>query len=252
MMRVSSLFSDYDGTLARDDIPPEGSGVAEGLERVLRRIALRIPLVIVTSKDSSFIRRRIPYTRAWGCAAGLELVYPEGPTLLCIPSTQTESCLETVRGALKSARLEEKRSLSGDLLGFSIDWRGGKRPEGLDGILDDLRRPGTFALEDPTRPYVDVYAARPDKGRALRLMRDRLGAKGPAMYLGDSSSDDPAFCEADLGIGVYHGQGTAGLACDFWVDQGRLKTFLASLEARDFEFDEELAGVPGRGGVGPC
>ena len=129
-MRVDALFSDYDGTLAREDVPREDSAIPPELDGALRRVAKDVAVAIVTSKDYEFIRPRTSFARAWGCVSGLEVVTEGAARLTSAPSVDLETMISETRGLLTGAQLEEKRSSRGLLLGFCIDWRGGSQADG--------------------------------------------------------------------------------------------------------------------------
>jgi len=136
------------------------------------------------------------------------------------------------------AFLERKLSSDGRLLGFTVDWRlGPPLPnEIVDSVMEELRTDGLHVVYDRTQPFLDAYAIRPNKGRALRRLRTHLGVKTGVMYLGDSSFDKTAFDSADISVGVDHGQSLASLRCEYIVYARRLASVLNSLLKADLDF----------------
>ena len=64
-MKISAVLSDYDGTLAPEDVSLESSSVPKEIGDSLVRLSASLPIAIVTSKDYDFIRPRTPFARAW-------------------------------------------------------------------------------------------------------------------------------------------------------------------------------------------
>ncbi|MGH9918205.1 MAG: HAD family hydrolase, partial [Nitrososphaerales archaeon] len=128
--------------------------------------------------------------------------------------------------------LELKRSTAKGLLAFSINWRGRSAPpdEFIATAIADLSDMGLTVVYDPTRPFLDVFGRRPDKGGAVREMKRLLEVNGNVLFIGDSTADNSAFEEADLAICVDHGQSLEGLACGYALRREELGHFFRSLE----------------------
>ncbi|HUI00090.1 MAG TPA: hypothetical protein VLU99_05440 [Nitrososphaerales archaeon] len=238
-MRLAGLFSDYDGTLAPVDVPAASSRIPESVARPLRALGTKVPVAIVTSKDHSFIRPRTPFASAWACVSGLEIVMRDGRDYAdSTPGLPLRQGLDLVRRqAWTAVRLELKRSIDGRLLGFSIDWRGSRPPRRLGQITAELEALGLHLVRDPSWPFVDVFGAVPDKGRAVARLGRLLAIEGTTLFLGDSLSDNPAFHEADVSIGVDHGQPMESLDCEFTIRRDEVPGFLASLAKANLSLD---------------
>jgi hydroxymethylpyrimidine pyrophosphatase-like HAD family hydrolase len=233
-LKISAIFSDYDGTLAPEDVPLEASGVPEEVRAPLLRLSSSVPVAVVTSKDYAFVRPRTPFARAWGCVSGLEIILSDGRSFAA-PQTgsRLREGLEYVKRRNEfGLALELKRSTAKGLLAFSLDWRG--KPAPPDGFiataLTDLSDMGLTVLYDPTRPFLDVFGRKPDKGGAVREMKRLLEVNGNVLFIGDSTADNSAFEEADLAICVDHGQSLGGLACGYSLRREELGRFFRSLE----------------------
>jgi hydroxymethylpyrimidine pyrophosphatase-like HAD family hydrolase len=239
-LKISALLSDYDGTLAPEDVTLESSGVPEEIGDSLLWLSSSLPIAIVTSKDHDFIRPRTPFARAWACVSGLEIVLSDGRTFAA-PETGGR-LLEGLKYARRHDSLgltfELKRSTSKHLLAFSIDWRRVSTPPNtfVETTTAALTRMGLTVAYDPARPYVDVFGTRPDKGRAVRELRRLLAVSGNVLFLGDSMADNPAFEEADLAICVAHGQSLDGIRAGYVIRQEELPGFLRSF-AEDRSLD---------------
>lgn len=240
-MKISAIFTDYDGTLAPEDVPPEASSVPKEVEAALLALSSSVPIAIVTSKDFAFIRRRTPFARAWACVSGLELVFDDGRAIATAQvHGRLDEGLRYVRRHDKfGLRLELKRSVGGALLGFSADWRvaSAPPPDFIRAAALEMARLDLTVVHDPTRPFMDVFGATPDKGRAVRELKRLFSVTGNVLYIGDSVADNPAFEEADVTICVAHGQGLEELKCGYSLGQEELGGFFRSLSDGGFNLD---------------
>ena len=233
-MKISAIFSDYDGTLAPEDVSLDASGVPAEIGEPLLRLSSAIPVAIVTSKDYNFVRPRTPFARAWACVSGLEIVLSDGRSFAA-PQTgsRLREGLEYVKRRNEfGMALELKRSTTKGLLAFSMDWRGKPAPpaEFITTAIADLSNMGLTVAYDPKRPFLDVFGRRPDKGGAVREMKRLLDVNGNVLFIGDSTTDNAAFEEVDLAICVDHGQSLEGLACGYALRREELGRFFRSLE----------------------
>lgn len=248
-VKIESLFTDYDGTLAPADIRREESAVPPPLLSVLEEMASRIPVAVVTSKDLSFVRPRTPFSWAWATVLGLELRKRDGSGRVARVSGHLQEATDTVRKTLpREVVVEEKRGSDGSLLGVSLDWRLWGNPSlgSLEDAEDSFRREGFQVDRYLGATYMDVYAVPADKGRALRELAEMIPARRPIMYLGDTEPDNWAFEAADVSVGVLHQQKTQDLRCRFSVRYGELRDMLAQLLADGLEFDDSPSGRWGR------
>lgn len=251
MPRVGALLVDYDGTVAPLGVPRGESRIFRSVERELKRIAVKVPVCIVTSKDFGFIFPRSRFAAGWACVSGLDVRLADG----------RGSALPRIRSLSQALRLAEaterlgtyteiKRGPSGELLAVAVDWTG--LPELGSQVmrrLKPLSEAGLVVSHESGTTYVDIYAAPPDKGRAARLLAKLLQVQSYIMFIGDSTLDNSAFQAAGISVGVAHGQPMEGLRCDFVVEQTRLAEFLRSLSDRGMEFTPSLAGVRQHGGA---
>lgn len=239
-MKVSALFTDYDGTLAPADVTREDSAIPQPLLSVLEEISSMIPVAVITSKDLRFVKPRTAFAWGWATALGLEVRKRDGSGHLATVSGRLEEMMESVRETLPSQiTVEEKRGGDGTLLGVSLDWTTWGSPS-MD-ILDDaervFRERGFQVDRYLGATYMDVYDAPADKGRALRDLARVLPARRPIMYLGDTEADNKAFEAADISVGVLHRPKAENLLCRYAIQYGDLKDALSDLLVHGLEFD---------------
>jgi len=237
-LKISAIFSDYDGTLAPEDVSREASRVPKDVRDALLRLSSSVPIAIVTSKDIDFIRPRTAFARAWSCVSGLETVLSDGRVFVTPAKDLSEALQYVQRHDNSGLTLELKRSTTGDVLGFSLDWRkAAPLGEYVMKTMEALTRMGLTVVYDPTRPYVDFFGAKPDKGRAVRELKKLLGVSGNVLFMGNSITDNPAFEEADVAICVAHGEQIKELKCGFTLRQDELGGFLRSLADDESSLD---------------
>jgi HAD superfamily hydrolase (TIGR01484 family) len=232
-LKISALLTDYDGTLAPEDVTLESSGLPKKIGESLLRLSSSMPVAIVTSKDHGFIRPRTPFARAWACVSGLEIVLSDGRTFAA--SKAGSRLLEGLKYARRhdefGLEFELKRSTTKGLLAFSMDWRRGSTPPDafIETTHEALTKMGLTVIHDRALPYIDVFGVRPDKGHAVRELKRLLAVSGNVLFLGDSVADNPAFEEANVAICVGHGQSLDGIRSGFVVEQDEVAGFLGSL-----------------------
>ena len=243
-MRVKALLVDYDGTIAPLGVPRAESRIIQGVERELRKIVKSTPVCVVTAKDFDFTHRRCGFATGWACASGLDIRMADGRSSVARRLRNLAEVLDIAKAAERDGtQTELKVGPAGELLGVSIDWTGtpylGAR---VARKLRPLAKKYSVSL-DRHSTFADVYAAPPDKGKATIAVKKLLKVESNVMFIGDSRFDNPAFQEAEMAIGVDHGQPTSGLRCDYIVEQRRLAGFLRSLHGRGMDFTPSLPWV---------
>lgn len=139
--KIDAIFADYDGTLCPAASLRSGNGafIPEALGEILWRISERIPVCIVSSKDSHFLLNRTPFANAFSCILGIETLVikrREGiapiiqkrrlsitKTRLLENAKKLESISHLVQIEFPYVVVEKKRTSDEFLAGITIDWR---------------------------------------------------------------------------------------------------------------------------------
>ncbi len=247
-MPIRCLACDYDGTLAPLGASREKSRVPLKVYRVLERIGMSIPIAVITSKDLRFVEARTPFANVWSAVNGLETKI--GDSVRQKSDLETElktlsSALEYAKSALtEGIEIEEKRDSLNRPIGFCLDWRRARNSPGADvtQIVKEYCLDLGLRVETYGRlPFFDVYPIEVDKGTALQELQKELAVQHGTLYIGDSSSDNPAFEISDLGIGVDNGENTPEhLVCDGIVDFEDTASFLNALLENHLVFNLEM------------
>lgn len=206
----SVLLLDYDGTLApfhnqRDQAFPY-PGVAGTLQAIAGTGRTRI--VIVTGRDASEIVPLLglrPHPEVWGLH-GLQRLSPDGSTSMLPLDKPTLHALAHAESWLDYQKLRQVSEFKCGSI--AVHWRDlgeykaaeirervllGWRPIAADASLELLEFDGGVEIRPPKH----------DKGDAVRTVLAELNSSAPAAYLGDDSTDEPAFLAIrSRGLGV--------------------------------------------------
>jgi len=241
-LKIGALFCDYDGTLAPLGVPRSDSKIPASLANVLTRIHKSIPVAIVTAKDYAFIRRRTPFADAWSCVYGVETVVKDGERIVRKPPENISAAVEVVKTMPHRPSIEYKRTSSGEVCGFGVEWARKKAPE-ADVITENISRISALGLQvvhHSLYPMFDVISRSSDKGVAVHDLQRILRIEKGLMFIGDSPADNPAFALADVGIGVFGVPGRPALDCHYFVRNTHLSRFLSALVENELEFSERM------------
>jgi HAD superfamily hydrolase (TIGR01484 family) len=251
-MKISAIFSDYDGTLSQLESRREDAVLSPMLRRLLTKVSKSITLGIVTTKDLSFIRDRVPFAHGISASCGLEMQVGEKIFLderVREPNQQLEKTYQELLKKVLQARdnlvIERKEAEDEHLIAFCVDWRLARNWDEAKRIAAPLltycRAQGLFVIESDVSPFANVYPTKVDKGEAFGKLKDTLGVNGAIMYLGDSEADDPAFKLADVSVGVKHRRVMPKLQCKYRIEFFELENLLTELIDSDFDFKESMA-----------
>jgi trehalose 6-phosphate phosphatase len=219
-----ALFLDYDGTLTPIVADPAQATIDEGARELLRRLASRVPLAIVSGRGLSDVREMVGVDGiTYGGSHGFEIDRPggrhfehEGAVAVLADLDAAQTALEAGVAGLDGVRVERKR------FAIAVHTR--------LAVNDDVRQQAgeltaQVAAKHPTLTQTggkEIHELRPnvdwDKGAALAYLLELMPASPRPLYIGDDSTDEDAFLRARVigGIGIRVGE--VGSGADTWAD----------------------------------
>lgn len=251
-VKIQALFSDYDGTLCPLEVRREEARMPPRLRRFLSKLSKKVPFAILSTKDLSFIRARVPFAHGIAAVSGLEMQIGERRLVdERIPDNlkAIEDAYEEVFSGIRQMHddgigIERKTTEEDELIAFCVDWRMShnwtEARTKVTPLLESCKHAGLYVTESKISPFANVYFTKVDKGQAYTRLRTELGVTGPVMYLGDSEDDNPAFQLAEVSIGIKHQKNTPELTSKYLLEFLQLEGFIATLMAENLEFTEEM------------
>lgn len=245
--RIRGLFLDYDGTISRADLRRNRSRPCKKILRTLKKISAKAPIAMVTTKDTRFIIKRLPFASAWAACCGLDIVI-RGKKHAQKKIRNLKTLEECIRHARKKTRkcgvrIEKKKDITGRTVAFCMDWRFAKEPEKAEAsarkILKFCKKNRLHAKSCKKEPFIDVFPVGASKGRAISELRKELSITGKILYLGDSESDNPAFRAADVSVGVINGSWKR-LSCKYLIGFRDVPEFLDGLARNNMVLNTTL------------
>jgi alpha,alpha-trehalase len=236
--RRIALFLDYDGTLTPIVERPEDAVLGERTRIVLRALARRLPLAVVSGRDLADVRARVAVAGVY-CAGshGFDI---EGPGL-CHQHPRAQAAVAPLRAAAEEIALDTE-GLAGVQLepkrfALAVHYRRVAQ-EHVPAVRTAVERARSHHPELRLAGGKKVFELLPDigwdKGRAvlwlLRALRlDRVDLL--PLYIGDDLTDEDAFrALAKRGIGIAVQQTRRPTAARFVLrDPREVHAFLAGL-----------------------
>jgi trehalose-phosphatase len=243
--RRPAVFLDYDGTLTPIVERPELAVLTDAMRAVVRDLARRCPVAIVSGRDRADVERLVGIDEMiFAGSHGFDIRVPGGKHIQREEGAEFADLLEDVKARLH----REVDPIAGSLIepkksSVAVHYRQvaeADRPTikaVVDAILADhetLRvTPGKMVYE--IQPKLDW-----NKGKAVLWLLEALDLTAPEvlpLYFGDDVTDEDAFAAlAGRGIGIYVGGGDEVIedrptAADYRLDHpddvGRLLDTLA-------------------------
>jgi len=230
--RALRLFLDFDGTLVAIRRSPEGVTFSRQTRDVLDRISShrRVTTIIVSGRRRGVLRRyvRLPRVQYWGLYG-----WERGPMRRLPRATVWE--LSRVRASLvaglrdrRGIRIEDKQ------MSVSVHTRGASRRDARrahDLLARALRQCSRLHVLPGSCVWEVLPREIPGKGAAIRQAVRRLRAPYLPIYVGDDTTDEPAFELLDRGITIKVGTSDRKTRARYWLaNPAEVRGFIERLE----------------------
>jgi alpha,alpha-trehalase len=235
-----AVFLDYDGTLTPIVSQPENAWASDSMLQVLRQLAARAPVAILSGRDLDDVRRRVKLDSiVYAGSHGFDIAGPHGlrrqmATEFLPNLDMAEKELRQALDGIPGARVERKR--------FSIAAHYRNVEE--NDITRVKRTIGEVAARHRELRRIDgkkVYELLPDidweKGKAMLWLLETLGLERGnvrPIYIGDDSTDEDAFhALQQRGIGILVSEQPRTTAARYLLKSpAEVERFLRELTAR--------------------
>jgi trehalose 6-phosphate phosphatase len=181
------LAFDYDGTLAPIVSDPDRAQMRPSTRRLLRRLALLYPCVVISGRSRPDVRGRldgIPLRQIVG-NHGIEPW--QGTRPLMDEVSRCAPLLDRCLAPWKGVRIENKS------YSISVHYRHSREKRAaLAAILQSASRLGAVRVIGGKQVVNILPEGAPHKGMALERERDRLQCD-TAIYIGDDTTDEDVF-----------------------------------------------------------
>lgn len=210
-----AVFLDYDGTLTPIVSRPELAVLSESMRQVLRELAAKLPVAIITGRDRQDAEALVQLPElVYAGSSGFDIAGPGGllmqyePAKASLPSLErAQSELSRLAHDIPGVLLERKR------FGLSVHYRNVAEAGQVDAL--EAAVDAVVAADDKLQKTLGkkLFELRPkvnwDKGRAVRWLLETVAPAGQhllPLYVGDDVTDEDAFgaLEAD-GLGIVVG-----------------------------------------------
>ena len=233
-----AVFLDYDGTLTPIVARPELATLPEAMAGVLRALAARCPVAILSGRDLADLQQMVTLDGVvYAGSHGFDVDAPEELGGRFRRGGDFAGVLAAARARLKEAVAPIAGAWVEDkAFAVTLHFRQ-VAPEDVPAVeaafagvaeaFPDLRRTGGKKVLE-LRPNVEW-----DKGRALQMLLERIDRSGPhvPLFVGDDETDEDAFrAVAGSGIGIRVGDPHVASAAEYFLaDTDEVGTFLERL-----------------------
>ena len=230
--RAVGLFLDFDGTLVAIRRSPEGVTLSHRTRQVLDRISnhRQVTAVIVSGRRRRVLRQyvQLPRVQYWGLYG-----WERGPVRRLSRAAVWE--LSRVRASLvaglrdhRGVRLEDKR------MSLSVHTRGATsraRRQAHDLLVRTLDACSHLHVLPGSQVWEVLPRQIPGKGAAIRQAVQRWRTPFLPIYIGDDTTDEPAFAVLDRGITVRVGCSNRPTRARYWLaNPAEVRGFIERLE----------------------
>jgi trehalose-phosphatase len=218
-----ALFLDYDGTLSGIVADPARATIDDGARDLLRQLALRVPLAIVSGRGLGDVRNMVGVDGlTYAGSHGFEIDRPGGrhfehqeavAVLSDLDAAETE--LEAGVAALPGVTVERKR--------FAIAVHTRRVDDvAVKQMAKELAAQVASRFAALTQSEgKEVHELRPnvawDKGAALAYLLELMPGSPTPLYIGDDLTDEDGFLRARILGGVGIRVGEVGTGAETWA-----------------------------------
>ena len=234
-----ALFLDYDGTLTPIVSQPEDAVLADEMRGVLRKLAARCFVAIVSGRDLGDLKRLVALDElVYAGSHGFDIAGPDGLRMeydggrASLPSLEAaHTTLAAVLAPVPGVRVERKR------FALAVHYRNAaeERVPEIERAVDEATAAHTDLVKSggkkilELRPRIDW-----DKGHAVRWLLRALALEAEGVvpiYVGDDVTDEDAFrALTDEGIGILVAEQPQVTAATYALrDTQEVLTFLRGL-----------------------
>lgn len=195
LARLPLLAFDFDGTLAPIVARPDDASVSVAVASRLQRLALRLPVAVVTGRALRDVRTRLNFSPRY-LVGNHGAEESEGDVASIAFGRQLDPLRERLAGRAEGL-LAAGVTVEDKVASIALHYRLARERGDAQALIDDVLAPlPTGCIRFDGKMVVNVAcAAAPDKAQAVRRLLARSGA-ATAFFAGDDVNDEPVFAAA--------------------------------------------------------